>query len=82
MRRSDPARDEFIDITFDKIVRQSEKAFLVSVEGGEEWVAKSQVDNADELEEELRKTPSQRRGLDIISVPRWLAVQNGWADDE
>lgn len=81
MRRSNPERDEFIDVTFDKLIRQSEKAFLVSVEGDEEWVAKSQVDNTDELEAELRK-PLDQRELDTISVPRWLAIQNGWADDE
>lgn len=81
MRKSNPERDEFVDVTFDKLVRQSDKAFLVEVDGEEEWIAKSQVDNCDELEEELKK-PAQKRELDTISVPRWIAIQNGWADDE
>jgi hypothetical protein len=80
--KSKPDRDEFVDVTFDEILRQTDKAFLVEVDGSEEWIAKSQVDNADELEEELRKPPQKREGLDTISVPRWIAIQNGWLDEE
>lgn len=77
-----PERDEMTDVTFDKLVRMSEKAFLVEIEGEEHWVAKSQVDNADELEDELNEPPHKRAGLDTITVPRWIAIQNGWIDDE
>lgn len=74
--------DEFVDVKFDQIVRQTSKAFLVEVEGDETWVGKSQVDNATELEEEFEKPPHEQGSLDTIKVPRWLAVQNGWLDDE
>lgn len=79
MGRRDSNRDEFVDVKFESLLRQTEKAFLVDVEGEEFWVAKSQVDNTDELEAELRK-PGQ--GVDTIKVPRWVALQNGWIDDE
>jgi hypothetical protein len=80
MRHSD--RDEFIDVHFDNLLRQTDKAFLVDVGGEEAWVAKSQVDNADELEAELKKPAHKREGLDIIQVPKWIAAANGWVDDE
>jgi len=81
MKRDNSYRDEFVDAKFDKLICQSSKAFKVDVEGEEFWVAKSKVDNTDELESELEKSPHERE-LDIIKVPRWLAEQNGWLDDE
>lgn len=81
MSRRSAEQDEPVDVSFEKILRQTEKAFLVEVDGEETWVAKSQVENAAELSDDLRK-PLNDRKVDSITVPRWLAVQNGWADDE
>lgn len=77
-----PENNEPIDLTFDKIVSQTEKAFLVDIDGEQAWVAKSQVENAEELEEEFKAPSHKRKGLDTITVPRWLAVANGWCDNE
>lgn len=72
--------EEFVDITVDKFVKQSDRAFLVRVEGEEYWVAKSRVENKEEIEEELDLPPYRRKGIDTIEVPRWLAADNGWVD--
>lgn len=74
-------RNEFVDVGFDLLIRQTEKAFLVEVDGEETWVAKSQVDNADELSKELKQPDHRKEGLDTLTVPKWLALENGWVDD-
>jgi 3-deoxy-D-manno-octulosonic-acid transferase len=74
-------RNESVAIEFDRLVRQTPKAFLVEVEGEETWVAKSQVENEDELSAELLRPNHRKEGLDTLWVPRWLAQENGWIDD-
>jgi len=80
-------RNEYVSIEFDKLVRQSKPgshnqgAFLIEVDGDEFWVAKSQVDNVDELMDDL-ELPEHRREADSIEVPKWLAVENGWLDED
>lgn len=82
MRRSKPDRNELVDVHFDKLVHQTDKAFLVIVEDEETWVGKSEVDNADDLEAELALPVNKRGDVDTIRVPKWLAVNNGWVDDD
>lgn len=72
-------RTEFVVVEFDKILKQTPKAFLVEVEGDEYWVAKSQVDNTGDLENDLDQ-PEHRREETAIHVPRWLAEENGWVE--
>lgn len=72
----------FVDITVDKIIRQTPKAFLFRVEGEDVWVAKQHVENSEEIEAELDEPPYRRKGIDTIEVPRWLAAENGWVDRE
>ena len=74
-------RNEFVDVEFDKLLRQTPQAFIVEVEGDEYPVGKSQVDNKEELEEDLEK-PAWKREVSFITVPRWLAENNGWIDEE
>jgi hypothetical protein len=72
--------EETVEVEFDELVRQSEKAFLVSIDGEESWVAKSKTENSHELEKQLSLPPDDRSVFTII-VPRWLARDNGWWDD-
>lgn len=82
MRQRNTEGDELVDVAFDNLLRQTEKAFLVDVEGEEAWVAKVQVDNADELEAKLEQPAHKQDGPNTIKVPKWLAVSNGWIDDD
>lgn len=69
----------FIDV--DQFVRQTPNAVLLKIEGDEYWVGKSQIENIDEVEEDLELPPTERK-LDSITVPAWLAIDNGWIDEE
>jgi hypothetical protein len=77
----DQMSDEFVEVEYEELKGQSEKAFLLSIDGEECWVPKSQIADVEELEEELKLPDYKRRG-GTFEVPRWLAVKNGWADDE
>jgi len=72
--------EDTVDVEFDELIRQSSKAFLISVEGKETWVAKSRTENSEELENQLLLPPEDRSVFTII-VPRWLAKDNGWCDE-
>jgi hypothetical protein len=82
MRRVEEDNDEWVEVPFDNLLAQTPKAFLIEFDGDEYWVAKSQVDNTEALEEEMSKPPQERGETDVIIVPRWVARQNGWLDDE
>lgn len=73
--------DETVEVDYEQLIGQSEKAFRMSIDGEECWVPKSQIEDVEELEEELKLPDYKRRG-GTITVPRWLAIKNGWADDE
>jgi len=80
-------RSEFVEVEFDKLIRQSHPdshnkgAFLIEVDGDEFWVAKSQVDNVDDLMEDL-ELPEYKRQESSIEVPKWLAIENGWLEED
>lgn len=74
-------RNEWVEVGFDRLVCQTKAAIIVEVEGDEYPVGKSVIDNCDDLEEDLKK-PVYKRSESSITVPRWLAVQNGWIDEE
>lgn len=80
MGRDSSDRDEFVDITYDQLVCQTDQAFKVVVDGEEVWVGKSKVHNVDALEAELAKPPQKRTESGTIAVPRWLAEANGWEE--
>lgn len=78
---AEPMSDELVEVEYEELKGQSEKAFLLTIDGEECWVPKSQIDDVEELEEELKLPDYKRRG-GTFEVPRWLAVKNGWVDDE
>jgi len=53
----------------------TEKAVLVDYEGSEAWVPRSQIHQSAALEFKKGK-----EGL--LVVPTWLAVREGWADED
>ena len=78
MPRDESDRNEFVDVTYDRLVTQTKQAFLVEVDGEEAWVAKSKTHNVDELETKLESPTHARAGSGTIKVPKWLAEENGW----
>jgi len=62
-------RFEPVSFEVDEVVKETEAAFLCSIEGEELWIPKSQLkDGSDELEE---------GGSGTIVIPTWLAEEKG-----
>lgn len=79
MSRGD--RNDWVEIEFERLTGQTKAAIFVEIED-EEWpVGKSEIDNCDDLEEDLKRPPYKRIEKTII-VPRWLAESNGWEVDD
>lgn len=81
-------RSELVEVEFDELLKQSKPgetdqgAILVEIDGDEYWVAKSQIDNVEELMEELDRPAHRKEGLTTMEVPKWLACDNGWIDED
>ena len=50
-----------VDIEFDDVVHETEKAYLISVDGNEIWIPKSQIIEMDDS---------------TMTIPEWLAEEN------
>ena len=74
--KSDP-----VVIGVDRFIQLSENAVLVEVCGTKEWVAKSKIDNLDDVLKHMAHPTSESAKVEHIEVPLWLAVENGWEDD-
>jgi hypothetical protein len=59
---------EFDDIP---VIRTTDAALLVNVDGAEEWIPKSQLQEGNEVEE--------AGDCGKLIIPRWLAAKKGWA---
>ena len=55
--------DEFPDVSYEKLVRETEKAYLFLIGKRDIWLPKSEVEDLDELEK-------------TFNIPRWLAERN------
>jgi len=75
-------KNEWTGIAVDRFIRKSKAAILVEVEGSEEWVAQSQIDNLDDILKHLERPTSESAKVDEIVVPKWLVVENGWEDED
>ena len=69
-------REEPVDIEFDHIIHRTERAILFKIEGSDEWIAKSLIENLPDVEDCDMAEPGE------VTVPRWLAVDRGWEDEE
>lgn len=65
-------RKEPVEVEFERIIHITDRAVLFEIDGSEEWLPKSQIENLDDIEEHDVKTPGE------VSVPRWLAEDRGW----
>ena len=63
MRRVETRSDEKINIEYDEIVRETDAAICVKIDGKDHWLPKSQIEH-----DEAGKT---------VSVPEWLALNQG-----
>ena len=67
------ANDNFVEIEVERIIKETEKAFLCEVGGGEEiWVPKSQIEGADKHFED-------DEGV-TMAVTEWWAKKNNLMD--
>jgi hypothetical protein len=69
-------REEPVEVSFERLIHISERAVLFEIEGSDEWLPKSQIDNLDDILEHDKATPGE------VSIPRWLAIDRGWEDEE
>jgi len=53
-----------LDVIFDDVEYETEKAYLLNIDGEKYWIPKSQVED---LDEELK----------IITLPEWLINEKG-----
>ena len=53
----------FINVTYEEIVRETEKAILFKINDEEVWLPKSQIEVSEE-------------GDNVVEVPEWLAEKN------
>lgn len=61
----------WVHLDVDEVLRETDKAFLLLIDGEEVWVPKSQVSDADKYE---------AGDTDVtVSVTTWLAEQKGLA---
>jgi len=70
--------DEAIEVEIEEIVQETDRAYLVLKEEEEVWVAKSQIENLDEVEE----AHNAKESIPEIVVPRWLARANRWPEGD
>lgn len=77
-------RFELVDVEVEAVLRETDKAFLLKVEGDEVWVGKSKISNLDEFDEYWARpvTRTGRGPVPTLTVQRWLALENGWIDDD
>jgi hypothetical protein len=66
------SRNEPVEVEFERIIHITDRAVLFEIEGSEEWVPRSQLENLDDILEHDKDTPGE------LSVPRWLAEDRGW----
>ena len=69
--------NDIVDIEFDEVVKDSGKAILFKIEDAEVWVGYGAIENLDEVQEKLKDPDLE---LKEVQVPKWLAVENGWAE--
>lgn len=60
----------YVHIEIDAILRETEKAFLVSIDGEEHWLPKSQIANADDYCDGDKDC--------IMSVTEFIAREKGF----
>ena len=61
---------EFVSISVEEVIRETDKALLVLVEGMETWVPKSLIDDDSECY-------SMKSGPGEMIVPLWFAEKEG-----
>ena len=74
--------DEWVTLDVDRFIRKSELSILLEIEGDEYWVAKSQIDNLDDILKHMAHPTSDSAKVDEVEVPKWLAVDNGWIEED
>lgn len=76
-------KQEPVDIPIDAVIKQTDLALILKVYDDEVAVGMSVIDNLEELQKQLRRTVENQEKDDLhVTVPRWLAQENGWEDDE
>ncbi len=83
-RTYDPRREEYVDVDFHALKAMSPKAFGIELEEGDNdltWLPKSQIDNVRQLTEQ-HELPEEQRTIQQLGIKRWLAIENGWVDEE
>ena len=81
MKFSYEEKQETVSVEIDRLVRVLDRSFIILKDGEETPVARSQTENEDELLEDADR-PLDEREVESIEVPRWLALDNGWAEGE
>ena len=54
-----------------EVIAATDAAVLVEIEGSEEWIPRSQIEDGDEWE---------KGDKGDITISEWLCVQRGWLD--
>jgi hypothetical protein len=72
---------ELVPVELEGVLGTTPKALIVQVDGEKHFVGQSAVDNLDELVAMFKDDPTSTED-EVMMVPRWLAVENGWEADE
>lgn len=80
-------RQEPVDVPIVAVLQQTQAALVLLVKEGaverEVPVGMSVIENLDELQRQMRRTTDNQRKAELsVTVPRWLAIDNGWEDEE
>jgi hypothetical protein len=76
-------KQETVSIPIDAVIKQTARALVLKVEGDEVVVGMSVIENLEDLQGQLRRTiENQEKAELVVDVPRWLAHENGWEDDD
>lgn len=68
---TDEGENETVEIAFDGIKAETDKAFLLEIDGEEEWIPKSQIESWKMKESKWGKKSG------TCEIPEWLAEEKG-----
>ena len=61
--------DDYVDVYFDDVIAKTVKAVLIEIDGDEQWVPRSTLDNDDDLD--------VHGGPGTLYVAEWFAIKEG-----
>lgn len=77
-------KEDPVEIPIQAVIKQTSASLILKVQEDEYPVGMSVIENLEDLQKQLRRTVEnqERSGDLVVVVPRWLAHNNGWEDDE